>query len=296
MDFQSLVDSMNSPCCVVSVEKRPDGGYGEIRLAAGNSRYAELIGVRMKPGVAGNGEAADGSMIAGLPYSEYFQKNINFEDVCFRSAVLKEVIHTYAHIYNVDVWFDIYVMPLEAEEGNICYCLYLSIPNDDADSILDAFHSASTASDVLKTCIKLHKASNLQEAMESVIAEIRQICKAEGCTVLLLNHEEEEFSILATDFIPGSRIKRVTEFEGYYDVANSWKGMLGTEGDCIIVRNEEDMERISRINNPWHRTLVEAGVTSVVLFPLRQGTEVQGFIWGRPLPAEEVEKLVAETA
>ncbi|MCR5733479.1 MAG: bifunctional diguanylate cyclase/phosphodiesterase [Lachnospiraceae bacterium] len=55
--------------------------------------------------------------------------------------------------------------------------------------------------------------------------------------------------------------------------------MLGEEGDCIIVKNEAEMDHISRINNPWYRTLVEAGVTSVVLFPLRQGTELLGYIW-----------------
>ncbi|MBO4416275.1 MAG: bifunctional diguanylate cyclase/phosphodiesterase [Lachnospiraceae bacterium] len=55
--------------------------------------------------------------------------------------------------------------------------------------------------------------------------------------------------------------------------------MLGDERDCMIVKNEEDMEYISKINNPWYKTLVEAGVKSVVLFPLRQGTELLGFIW-----------------
>ncbi|MBO4847336.1 MAG: EAL domain-containing protein [Lachnospiraceae bacterium] len=55
--------------------------------------------------------------------------------------------------------------------------------------------------------------------------------------------------------------------------------MIGEEGDCIIVKDESDMEYISRINHPWYLTLVEAGVKSVVLFPLRQGNELLGFIW-----------------
>ncbi|MCR5178729.1 MAG: EAL domain-containing protein [Lachnospiraceae bacterium] len=55
--------------------------------------------------------------------------------------------------------------------------------------------------------------------------------------------------------------------------------MLGDEGDCIVVRNEEEMEEVSRINNPWYQTLVEAGVKSVVLFPLRQGKDLLGFMW-----------------
>ena len=287
MDFQSIVDSVYVPTIVVSVEKREEGGYGEIRIVAGNKKYADLLDKRMKP-------YGDGKSIAfhpGLIYTEYFHQNINFEDVCYKAAVQKNEVHTYAYIYNVDIWFDIYATPLVPQEGNICYCLYSAIPNENADAMLDTFNTSSTSSDVLKTCIKLHRANNLKEAMESVIAEIRQICKAEGCTVLLLNHEEEEFSILSTNFVPNSTIKRVTQFEGYYKVANSWKDMLGEEGDCIIVRNQEEMDNISRINNPWYVTLVEAGVTSVVLFPLRQGTELLGFIWAVNFDTENTQHI-----
>ncbi len=55
--------------------------------------------------------------------------------------------------------------------------------------------------------------------------------------------------------------------------------MIGKEGDCIIIQDKADMEYYSRINNPWYQTLVEAGVVSVVLFPLRQGSEFLGYIW-----------------
>jgi predicted signal transduction protein with EAL and GGDEF domain len=115
--------------------------------------------------------------------------------------------------------------------------------------------------------------------MESVISDIRLICKAEGCTVLLLNYDEQEYSILATDYVPNSNIKRVTQFNDFYKIAASWEEMIGDERDCVIVANEADMEYISKINNPWYLTLVEAGVKSVVLFPLRQGNELLGFIW-----------------
>ncbi|MBR5361272.1 MAG: EAL domain-containing protein, partial [Lachnospiraceae bacterium] len=291
MDFQSIVDSLYAPTCIVSVERRADGRYGDIRIAAGNKKYADALNLRMDPGVSDAWLDEDGNFVSGLLYTEYFQQNINFEDVCFRAAILKEEVHTYAHIYNVDVWFDIYALPIAYEDGDTCYCLYSSVLNDDADSLLDTFNTSKAANDVLKTCIKLHKANDLKEALEDVIAQIRLICKAEGCTVLLLNYEEEEFSILATDFVPNSTIKRVTEFEGYYNIANSWKDMLGAEGDCIIVRDEEEMENISRINNPWYLTLVEAGVNSVVLFPLRQGGDLLGFIWAVNFDTENTQHI-----
>ncbi len=284
MDFQGIVDSLYSPASIVAVEKKQDGGYGSIRIAAGNKKYGELFNIRKKVDEYT-------VFVPGSEYTDYFQENINFEDVCYRSAILKEEVHTYAHIHNVEIWFDIYVMPLEYEDDENAYCLYFSVPNDNADSLLDTFNTSDTSKDVLKTCIKLHKANNLKEAMESVIAEIRMICKAEGCTVLLMNYEEEEFSILASNFVPNSTIKRVTQFKGYYDIANSWKDMLGEQGDCIIVRNDEEMDHIREINNPWYQTLVEAGVTSVVLFPLRQGNELLGFMWAVNFDTENTQHI-----
>ena len=279
MDFQSFVDSFFSPTCITSVEKTADGGYGEIRIVAANAKYIDMVDRR---GV---------KFVPGRLYTDFFPQNQSFEDVCYSAAIEKKDVHTYAHISNVDVWFDIYGMPIDYNEGNICYCAYTSTPNDNAYALLDSVGTSETSTDVLKTCIRLHKANNLKEAMESVISEIRRICKAEGCTVLLINNDEEEYSILATNFVEESKIKRVTEFEGFYDIANSWKDMLGDEGDCIIIRNDEEMEHVSRINNPWYLTLVEAGVKSVVLFPLRQGTELLGFIWAINFDTENTMRI-----
>lgn len=287
MDFQVLVDSLFTPTCIVSVEKKENGGCGEMRIIAANKKYADMIGMRVKPGT-------DGEMLSFVPgelYTEYFPQNSSFEDVCFRAAILKKEVHTYALLPNINTWFDIYVMPLDYEDEKCSYCTYSAAVTQNADALVDTFNTSQTANDVLKTCIQLHKANNLKEAMECVIKEIRLICKAKGCTVLLLNNEDEEYSILASDFVPDNSIKRVTEFEGYYNIANSWKEMLGDEGDCIIVRNKEEMDYIGTVNAPWHKTLVEAGVTSVVLFPLRQGNELLGYIWAVNFDTENTMRI-----
>ena len=278
MDFQKFVDTFYSPTCIVSVEKTKDGGYGEIRLVAGNKKYTDMIELRRKMGTLQPNADGEYSFVPGRLYTDYFPQNRNFADVCYRAAVEKTEIHTYAHLGNVDIWFDIYAIPLDYEEGDVYYCYYTSTPSNNADVVLDTVNTSQMSKDVLKTCIKLHKADNLKDAIGNVIYEIRRICDAEGCTVLLLN-DDAQYSILATDFLPGSKIRRVTSFQGFYDIANSWKTMLGDEGDCIIIRNQADLEFVSTVNHPWYLTLVEAGVDSVVLFPLRQGNELLGFIW-----------------
>lgn len=279
MDYQRFVDSLFSPTCVVSVEKTESGGCGDIRIVAANKKYTDMVDMRVNPEATGDYDDNTTAFVPGSLYTDYFPKNRSFEDVCYKAAVLKKENHTYAHLDRMGLWFDIYAMPLNNDDSNIYYCSYMASPSHSADDILDTINTFKTSNDVLKTCIKLHEANDLKTAMESVICDIRQICKAEGCTVLLINYDEEEYSILATDYVPNSRIKRVTQFNKFYDIAASWEKMIGEEGDCVIAKDEDDMEYISQINHPWYLTLVEAGVKSVVLFPLRQGNELLGFIW-----------------
>ena len=278
MDRQKFVDAFYFPTALISVEKLPDGGYGDIRLVACNKKYLDIIDYRISKRT-GEHSDKDDVFVPGSLYYKYFPVNRNFEDVCYRSAVLKEEVRTYVHLSNHDMWFDIFAAPLDYQEGDTYYCAYTATPNSNGDSFFSSMYNAQTSNDVLKTCFKLHRASSFRKAMEDVISEIRHICNAECCTVLLINDEESQYSILATNFRDNSRIKRVTEFKNFYEIASSWKDMIGEEGDCAIIKNSSDMEYYSRVNNPWYLTLVEAGVESVVLYPLRQGNELLGYIW-----------------
>ena len=291
MDFQNVVNAFYSPTCVVSVKRLEDGGFGEIRLVTGNKKYVEMIEQRIKEEPERVHVEKGSSFVPGSLYTDYFPHNRSFEYVCFRAAVEKAEVHTYAHLNTNDIWFDIYAIPLDHNDGNTFYCTYTATVNDEADPILNTVNISQTSNDVLKTCINLHKANNLEDAMKNVISDIRRICNAEGCTVLLMNYDEEKYSILATDYVKGSKIKKVTTFVNFYDIANSWEKMIGDEGDCIIIADADDMEYVKRVNNPWYLTLVEAGVESVVLFPLRQGNELLGFIWAVNFDTDKTKRI-----
>ena len=291
MDFQNVVNAFYSPTCVVSVKRLEDGGFGEIRLVTGNKKYVEMIEQRIKEEPERVHVEKGSSFVPGSLYTDYFPHNRSFEYVCFRAAVEKAEVHTYAHLNTNDIWFDIYAIPLDHNDGNTFFCTYTATVNDEADPILNTVNISQTSNDVLKTCINLHKADNLEDAMKNVISDIRRICNAEGCTVLLMNYDEEKYSILATDYVKGSKIKKVTTFVNFYDIANSWEKMIGDEGDCIIIADADDMEYVKRVNNPWYLTLVEAGVESVVLFPLRQGNELLGFIWAVNFDTDKTKRI-----
>ena len=276
MDFQNFADSFYSPVCVLSVEKDSEGGCGEVRFVTGNSKFTEMVCslANNNPFIKSDKEI---TFIPNSKYTDYIPHNRNFEDVCFRAAYKKIRIHTGARLGEAE-WLDIYAIPLESDDKGRSYCAHILTLGDN-DTVQEGVDPAQISNDVLKACIKLHKADNLKEAIGNVIYEIRRICKSAGCTVLLLNHENEDYSILATDYEPNSNIKRVTQFNHFYEIAASWDKMLEGEGDCAIIKDEKDMEYYSKVNNPWYQTLVEAGVKTVVLYPLRQGQELLGFIW-----------------
>lgn len=278
MDYQKIADSFVSPACILSVEKKDDG-YGEIRFVAGNKVFADMIRevyVQKNPDLSYMG---GGAFFAGALYTDFIPHNRNFEDVCYRTAIKKNEIHTGAHIGDGRIWIDIYSMPLNCEDEEHGYCVQVLSPGESGDTLPNKYISTTTSNDVLNACIKLHKADNLKDAIGNVIYEIRRICKSAGCTVLLINREQQDYSILATDYNPDSNIKRVTEFKDFYSIASSWEKMLETEGECVIIKDEKDMDYFSKVNHPWYLTLVEAHVNTVVLFPLRQGNELLGFIW-----------------
>ena len=43
MDYQQFVNGFELTTCIISVEKFPDGGYGNIRIVAGNKPYIDSI-------------------------------------------------------------------------------------------------------------------------------------------------------------------------------------------------------------------------------------------------------------
>lgn len=278
MDFQKVADSYYPMTSILSVEKTPDGKCGEIRIAAGNRKYIEVIEHPKYEVVRGMRMTGDIKFIPNSLYSDYIPKDPNFEDICYRAAVLKEPIHTFVHPGKLDMWFNVFVIPLDYEEGNTYYCAYSTQLSDAARVCLTSSHSPGASDEVLRTCIKLHGTKDFSSTLSEVVHDIRELCKAEVCTIMLLNPSNGTCSILAKSVREKSTLKTATDFINFYDLALSWLETLG-ESDCIIIKDEDDMKYISEVNHMWWQTLDEAGVRSVVMFPLQYNGEIMGFIW-----------------
>ena len=88
MDFQKFVDGFHSMTCIMSVEKLPDGKYGEIRIVTGNKAYIDSI--ENMPDVP---QAFSNKFIPNSLYQNYFPQDPNFEFFIYNSAVLKKPMH-----------------------------------------------------------------------------------------------------------------------------------------------------------------------------------------------------------
>ena len=278
MNFRELADTFHAPTCIISVEKKPDEKYGEICLVAGNQKYLEPIEHPVYNLATGETVRGENTFIPDLPYETYLPKDIGFEDICYRAAIQKTPIHTYVHLNHINMWFDIFVMPLDYEKDNRCYCTYTANPCTSDDVSLSSGDSGRAYEDVLKTCIKLHETNDMKKIMQEVVQDIRFICRADACSILLQNVQDGTFSELTTSFDENASIKRASQFVNFDEITASWADSM-RERDCLILKNEKDIENIKQDNLLWYHVLKESGVSSVILFPLRYEHEILGFLW-----------------
>ena len=274
MNFQKLADSFHAPTGIFSVQKT-DSGYGEIRLVTGNQQYLYPILHTPIPDFPG---ASQREFVPNSLYEMYLPKDLGFEDILYRSAVQKMPIHTSVYLGFLNIWFDIYAMPLDRVEDDRHYCTYTAISCDAADVSLSSATSGRAAEDVLKTCIKLHSTNDLKSIMEEVIRDIRAVCRAESCTVLLLDDSEKGFSVLATSFDECSKLHHVDGFSDVRGVVGSWYGTVGGS-DFLICKSEQDKQNLRKCNPALYQVLEESGASSLMLLALRAEQELLGFIW-----------------
>lgn len=275
MDFQAIVDAMTVATCVVSVEKLENGNYGKVRLEAGNRPYLDTIEKPMS-GVA----MLTQKFIPGSEYTLYMPRDMNFEGSCYQAAVQGKWLHAYAHPARYDVWFNMAFVPLTYTEGNRCFCLYMVEVHFKPDAKRLSKISADIASGVLETCIKLRSPGNFRETMKAICEDIRSMCESEHCCILLMNRETRQCSVLCEAFSQDTKLLPMENYvdDAFYDIADSWKDTIAGS-NCLIVRNDHDMEIVRERNPVWHESLTSAGGKRIVLFPLEFKNELMGYIW-----------------
>ena len=280
MDFDKILSHYRAKACVMSVELFPDGSYGNIRVVAGNKAHCDhMEALTHHP------------FVPGCPYEACFPKNQNFEDHCFRCVQSDKPLHAYVDLYMMGLWLNMFLMPLESDTANIGYCIYSYDVAPKADSSAMADLSAETAKAVLNTCIKLRGTDNVKQTFQEVVEDIRKICDSDHCCILLTDSKNRECSIFAESIREGIKIKPMSRYvEGFYAIAETWPETLAGS-TCIIAKDERDMEKLRLANPIWGSMLDLSGVKTIVLFPLRHGGELLGYMWTVNFNVNDVLKI-----
>ncbi|MBO4829495.1 MAG: diguanylate cyclase [Fibrobacter sp.] len=267
MDFDNLLSHYKAKACVVSVEFFPDGTYGNIRVVAGNKAHCDDMAGLNHP------------FEPGCPYEACFPKNPNFEDHCYRCVHDGKPLHAYVDLYMMGLWLNMFLLPLDSDCENIGYCIYCYDVAPKADSAAMADISADTASDVLKACIKLRGSDDVKKAFQEVAEDICDICGSGHCCILLTDEEKRSCTVFSDALREGADAVPMDHYlEGFYEITETWSEMLDGS-TCIIVKDEHDMENLRKRNPVWGASLDEANISSLVLFPLRHGKDLLGYMW-----------------
>lgn len=289
MDLQAFVNNIDAMTCVMSVEMKEDGNYGDIRIVVGNNAYVQSIEAAWDgPQLMSN------KFVPNSLYQNYFPKDLNFETVCYRAAVEKSPVHTYVHPDRFDFWFDLYLLPL-MNEGNMYYCTYTQVVTQKADTKKMSDLSQDIASNVLNTCIKLSNTTDFNKTLNDVVKDVREICGSMICCILAVNPIDKTCRVLAEDNDEEHNMQTMQSVldedpDFYINVAEKWEDTIGGS-NCLIIKNEADMEYLKEKNPVWHESLITHDVESIVLFPMRFGQELLGYIWATNFDTDKADQI-----
>ena len=78
--------------------------------------------------------------------------------------------------------------------------------------------------------------------------------------------------------------------DAFYDIADSWKDTIAGS-NCLIVKNQHDMDIVKERNPVWHSSITSAGGKTIVLFPLEFKGELLGYIWAINFSDDKAETI-----
>ena len=269
VDYTNLVEQFTSMTCVLSVDVGPDKTYGNILIVSGNKALKDdILNRTQKP------------FVDNTPYYYSLPQNSNFEYFIYRCAVLHEPLHSYVSLYQMGLWLEMFLLPLNSEIDGKGYCLYSFVVSPTANESRMSDLAPDTAQSVLKSCIKLRGAEDFTKTITEVADDIRSICGAYRCSIVEIDTENETCTVLGN-----SRLSNLNSFldnepgrRDFYKLVKTWEDTLAGS-TCLVAKNEQDMMLIKEINPEWYKSLSDHGVDTLVLFPLKFNGKLLGYIW-----------------
>lgn len=280
MDYKNLVDSFAQIAAVISLDLRDVKNSESYKVVEANSIYRQSV------------VKDPGDFVCNVPYTNYIRVDRNFEKMVEECVTKRHPVHAYVDAAFFNSWMDIYMLPLNSDDENVGCCVfsYNMTPKADVDKMMDI--NADSALHVLKTCLRLRGTNDFHEAMNTVIADIRESCDAKRCTILLIDKENRKCSALCESYID-----HVNEFpmdyymdEKFYDIVETWPRLIDGS-NCFMISDEEDLKRVDEVAPEWAASLRLAQIESLVIYALKAGDETIGYIWAGNFDTSNISKI-----
>jgi diguanylate cyclase (GGDEF)-like protein len=276
MDLQKYVDGFGAMTCIVSVEKLANGKRGKFRIVTGNKTYIDSI-EHPAPGA----ELLTQKFTPNQEYTNYLTRDLNFEEYCYKAAVEKRCLNSYATADRIHgVWFNMTFLPVAYEEDNLCFCTYTMEINFEANLDRMASLPADVTANVIKICLELRSVKEFGEMMNDVIHDVRDMFDAEHCCILLMDSFEKKCTVLCEALAENTVLTSMNNYNdaGFYDIADSWTDLIAGS-NCLVVKDEYDLDVVKERNPIWYESFTSAHGKNIVLFPLKYRDKLLGYIW-----------------
>ena len=261
MDFQSFVNNIDMPCCVMSVEKKQGG---EIRIIAANAAYKETMGP---------------SYYDNMPYHELVPQDNKFEEYCFRAAVMKQRMHAYVETKALHAWTDQTLIPLASDREDVGYCQFIFEFTETAETNRMATLSASAANSVIKAGLALLSADNFEKCVSQVLEDLMEESGANGARILLIDNTTKKVITFCEISRPGMEaVHEPVEKVIPYNLIRTWENVIGVS-NCLIIKDEQDMLLVEDKNPEWAYSMRTHRIRSLILIPLRRYKETVGYMY-----------------
>ena len=267
MDLQALIEPYDKMTCVIRAEKKT-GGCGKVRIVAVNEVFRRIMGIK------------DDKITEDSPYMDYIPEDLNFIQLCYQSAVLKKQVHSYQKDEKWGCWMDIIMLPINVDDPGhgYCICTYEISQEPEAEKMAEV--SLENVGDVLGAAIKLRGSWDFQSSMDSVVKDIRDMCDARRCCIILTDEKNRCCRVLS-EYANEKHDRGGTGYlitGNFYDIIETWQDTLNGNS-CLVVSSPNDWEMLKKRNPVWYKSLIEAEMKSIILFSLMSKGEVLGYMW-----------------
>ncbi len=273
--FKSMVNLCNMPCAVMSVEKNEDGTVGEIRTVAANDSFSMTH------------EDVEGQL-----YTQKLPKDPKFEDVVYNAAWKGTPYHSYLDTTRLyGYWTENIIIPLTHDEStNVGYCQFIYNLTKEMDSGRYSIIPPDIATFVIRTCLNLRKEEDFYSSMEVVARDIREFTDSFATGILTISREIDRFEVVAGS-VRNNVLSIMDVFADVpYDVVESWEELV-SDTDCIMIRNEEDLNLLEGKSPAWVKTLRDTHVTNLCLVPFIHQNTIIGYLYISNFNAEKISRF-----